>query len=480
MHPGAALALLVTLAAPAAAQEALNSSSVGYRRAAAMAGPNIFVTGGVGFIGSHTVLVLLEHGYKVCIMDNLDNSFQKAYDRMVELAGDKAPNMKFIKGDLRNLEDLEKAFSAEKFDCVIHFAGRKYVNESVEDPLRYYDHNVKGTINLCLTMNKYGCKNMVFSSSCTVYGNPQYVPIDEQHSLKAVSPYGATKLMIEDILRDISASDPEWRVALLRYFNPVGAHPSGKIGEHQVMLNNLMPWVQAVALGHRPVLNVYGTDYDTRDGTCVRDYIHVMDLGGCIDHALPTGLLDGCVRAPACLPVYWWIWVVGSLLACWMAACTLACWHVLACSPGHLPVTACTPAAPHSAAALHSAAPHHSLTAGEGHVAAVKKVLETPELRCVPYNLGTGTGTTVLEMVHAFEEASGLKVNTNLTGRRPGDAKAVWAATEFAEKELGWRAKLTVKEMCRDQWAWASQNPAGYLTGASEEELKIAKEKGLL
>ncbi|KAL4424969.1 hypothetical protein ABPG77_002854 [Micractinium sp. CCAP 211/92] len=362
-----------------------------------MAGPaaNIFVTGGVGFIGSHTVLVLLEHGFKVVLMDNLDNSFQKAYDRMVELAGDKASNMKFIKGDLRNLEDLEKAFSTEKFDCVIHFAGRKYVNESVENPLRYYDHNVLGTVNLCKTMNNYGCKNMVFSSSCTVYGNPQYVPIDEAHPLKAVSPYGNTKLIIEDILRDVSASDPAWRVVLLRYFNPVGAHPSGKIGEHQVMLNNLMPWVQAVALGHRPVLNVYGTDYDTRDGTCVRDYIHVMDLG-------------------------------------------------------------------------------------EGHVAAVKKVLEDKSLRCVPYNLGTGTGTTVLEMVHAFEKASGLKVNLNLTGRRPGDAKAVWAATETAEKELGWKAKLNVEDMCRDQWAWASQNPAGYLTGASEEELKIAKEKGLL
>ncbi|PSC71614.1 UDP-glucose 4-epimerase [Micractinium conductrix] len=359
-----------------------------------MAG-SIFVTGGVGFIGSHTVLVLLEHGFKVVLMDNLDNSFQKAYDRMVELAGDKAGQMKFVEGDLRNPEDLEKCFAAEKFNCVIHFAGRKYVNESVENPLRYYDHNVLGTVNLCKAMQKHGCKNMVFSSSCTVYGNPQYVPIDEAHPLKAVSPYGNTKLIIEDIFRDLSASDPEWRIILLRYFNPVGAHPSGKIGEHQVMLNNLMPWVQAVALGHRPVLAVYGTDYDTRDGTCVRDYIHVMDLG-------------------------------------------------------------------------------------EGHVAAVKKVLTDTTLRCVPYNLGTGTGTTVLEMVHAFEEASGLKVNLNLTDRRPGDAQAVWAATETAEKELGWKAKLTVKEMCRDQWAWASGNPAGYLTGASEEELKEATAKGLL
>lgn len=218
---------------------------------------------------------------------------------------------------------------------------------------------------------------MVFSSSCTVYGNPQYVPIDEQHPLKAVSPYGRTKLIIEDIFRDLAAADKEWNIILLRYFNPVGAHPSGKIGEHQVMLNNLMPWVQAVALGHRPVLNVYGTDYPTRDGTCVRDYIHVMDLA-------------------------------------------------------------------------------------EGHVAALKKIEANSNLGCVPYNLGTGTGTTVLEMVHAFEAASGLKVPLNLTDRRPGDAEAVWAATDTAEKELGWKAIRTVKEMCEDQWKWASQNPDGY------------------
>ena len=218
---------------------------------------------------------------------------------------------------------------------------------------------------------------MVFSSSCTVYGNPQYVPIDEAHPLKAVSPYGRTKLIIEDIFRDLAVADKEWRIILLRYFNPVGAHPSGRIGEHQVMLNNLMPWVQAVALGHRDVLHVYGTDYPTRDGTCVRDYIHVMDLA-------------------------------------------------------------------------------------EGHVAALRKLESTPEIGCTPYNLGTGTGTTVLEMVHAFEEASGLKVKLNLTERRAGDAEAVWAATDTAEKELGWKAKLTVKEMAADQWKWASTNPDGY------------------
>lgn len=338
---------------------------------------NIFVTGGAGFIGSHTALCLLENGYKLTIVDNLDNSFQLAVDRVIELAGDKGSNLTFVKADLRSFDEMDKLFSAQKYDAVIHFAGRKYVNESVDNPLRYYDHNVAGTVELCKAMAKNGCKTLVFSSSCTVYGNPTYVPLDEKHPLKAVSPYGRTKLIIEDIFRDLSASDPEWNIILLRYFNPVGAHPSGKIGEHQVMLNNLMPWVQAVALGHRPVLQVYGTDYPTRDGTCVRDYIHVVDLA-------------------------------------------------------------------------------------EGHVAALKKLEKEPKLGCVAYNLGTGQGTTVLEMVHAFEKASGLKVPLNLTDRRPGDAEAVWAATETAERELGWKAKLGVEAMCADQWAWASQNPNGY------------------
>jgi UDP-glucose 4-epimerase len=317
-------------------------------------------------------------------MDNLDNSFEEAVKRVAELAGDKAANMRFVDVDLRDFAGLDAVFASEKFDAVVHFAGRKYVNESVEDPLRYYDHNVLGTITLCKVMIKHGVKSMVFSSSCTVYGNPQYNPLDEAHPLKAVSPYGRTKLIIEDIFRDLAASDPEWRIILLRYFNPVSAHPSGRIGEHQVMLNNLMPWVQAVALGHRPVLAVYGTDYPTKDGTCVRDYIHVMDLA-------------------------------------------------------------------------------------EGHVAAIDKLAKTPDIGCVPYNLGTGTGTTVLEMVNAFEAASGLKVPLKLTARRPGDAEAVWAATETAEKELGWKTKLTVKEMCEDQWKWASTNPDGYEVKAAAQ-----------
>ena len=368
---------------------------------------NIFVTGGAGFIGSHTALCLLENGtssssrlprlprlprtgphpatsphptrypgYKLTVVDNLDNSFELAVERVVELAGDNGKNLTFVKADLRSFDEMDRLFAGQKFDAVIHFAGRKYVNESVDNPLRYYDHNVAGTVELCKAMAKNGCKTLVFSSSCTVYGNPTYVPLDEKHPLKAVSPYGRTKLIIEDIFRDLAASDPEWNIILLRYFNPVGAHPSGKIGEHQVMLNNLMPWVQAVALGHRPVLQVYGTDYPTRDGTCVRDYIHVVDLA-------------------------------------------------------------------------------------EGHMAALKKLEKESKLGCVAYNLGTGHGTTVLEMVHAFEKASGLKVPLNLTERRPGDAEAVWAATETAERELGWKAKLDVEAMCADQWAWASANPDG-------------------
>lgn len=325
------------------------------------------------------MLELVKQDYFVTIFDNLDNSFKLAVDRVVELAGDKGSLIEFVEGDLRNEALLTDLLRRRKYDGVIHFAGRKYVNESVADPLKYYDHNVGGSIALFKAMRATGTTSIVFSSSCTVYGNPQYVPLDEKHPLKAVSPYGNTKLIIEDMLRDIAKADPTWRVALLRYFNPVGAHPSGRIGEHQVMLNNLMPWVQAVALKHRPKLTVYGTDYATRDGTCVRDYIHVMDLA-------------------------------------------------------------------------------------EGHVAAIKKLERTPNHGAVAYNLGSGTGTTVLEMVHAFEAASGLPVPLELAGRRPGDAEAVWADPAFAEKELGWKTKLTVKEMCEDQWRWASQNPDGYGT----------------
>ncbi|CAK0787697.1 UDP-glucose 4-epimerase Uge1 [Coccomyxa viridis] len=344
----------------------------------AVKGRSVFVTGGIGFIGSHTVLCLLEHGYYVVIIDNLDNAVQEAYRRMQELAGDRADRMKFIKADLRCKPDIEEIFKEHSFDAVIHFAGRKAVGESVQQPWLYYDHNVLSAINLIEVMREHNVKNMVFSSSCTVYGNPSKVPIDETHPLSAVSPYGRTKLIIEDIFRDYAEADKGWRTILLRYFNPVGAHPSGKIGEHPVGIpNNLMPYIQQVALGQRPELSVFGSDYPTRDGTCVRDYIHVMDLA-------------------------------------------------------------------------------------EGHVAALDKLFRTPSLGCVPINLGTGTGSTVLEMIKAFEEASGKTVKYKLVPRRQGDSVAVWAATETAEQQLGWKTKLGVDDMCRDQWKWASQYPKGY------------------
>ncbi|KAJ9514039.1 hypothetical protein QJQ45_021132 [Haematococcus lacustris] len=347
---------------------------------------------------SHTVLVLLEHGAKVTLIDNLSNSFMRVFEHMTKLAGDKASSMKFVKVgctqppghrhvtckamgsglascaelasmqcDLNDYDLLTKLFSEEKFDCVIHFAGFKAVGESVEKPLEYYYNNFQGTITLLRVMREQKCKNvggqMVFSSSCTVYGMPDKVPITEDTKLNAISPYGRTKLFQEEMFRDLSASDPEWRILLLRYFNPIGAHPSGQLGEHPVGIpNNLMPYIQQVALGQREVLRVWGNDYPTPDGTAIRDYIHVMDLA-------------------------------------------------------------------------------------EGHVAAVVKTLKTPDMRCKPINLGTGTGSSVLEMVAAFEKASGKKVPYQIMDRRPGDSVAVWAATETAETELGWKAKYNINDI---------------------------------
>ena len=377
------------------------------------------------------MLALLDAGYSVTVFDNLDNSFLECFERMKELAGpEKAAKMTFVKGDLRDAAAVDAALGAEKFDAVIHFAGRKAVGESVAEPMLYYTHNVAGTVNLIEAMRKHGVRNvsrewekrgergeffsqfflvsllclffahlvqqlssslfpkptpppppkqkMVFSSSCTVYGEPERTPLDEAHPRRAMSPYGRTKLMIEDIFTDVAKAEDGWRVILLRYFNPVGAHPSGRIGEHPVGIpNNLMPYVQQVALGIRPHLGVFGTDYPTPDGTCVRDYIHVSDLA-------------------------------------------------------------------------------------DGHVAALKKLEKLPDRSCVAYNLGTGKGTSVLEMVAAFEKASGKKVPVELVGRRAGDTVAVWAATETAERELGWVAKRGIEEMCVDQWRWASMNPKGY------------------
>jgi len=342
--------------------------------------PHIFVTGGLGFIGSHTVLVLLEHGHTVVMIDNLSNSFLRVYEHMKKLAGDKADKMKFIEADLRDKAKLEEIFAAEKFDAVIHFAGFKAVGESVEKPLEYYDNNFVASVVLLEVMRKSNCFNLVFSSSCTVYGMPETVPITEDCPLKAISPYGRTKLFQEDMFRDVAVSDPRWRIMLLRYFNPVGAHESGELGEHPVGIpNNLMPYVQQVALGQREFLRVFGGDYPTPDGTPIRDYIHVVDLA-------------------------------------------------------------------------------------EGHEQAVKKLMDTEGYGCQPINLGTGKGTSVLEMIKTFEESSGAKVPYKVVDRRAGDTIAVWAATGLAEKELGWKTRYGLADMCKHQWAWASKYPQGYET----------------
>ncbi|XP_021894834.1 UDP-glucose 4-epimerase GEPI48 [Carica papaya] len=338
---------------------------------------NILVTGGAGYIGSHTVLQLLLGGYRTVVVDNLDNSSDISIKRVKELAGEFGNNLSFYQVDLRDKPALEKIFSETKFDAVIHFAGLKAVGESVEKPLLYYDNNLIGTIALLEVMSAHGCKNLVFSSSATVYGWPKVVPCTEEFPLCAANPYGRTKLFIEEICCDIHRSDSEWKIILLRYFNPVGAHPSGHIGEDpRGIPNNLMPFVQQVAVARRPALTVFGNDYNTVDGTGVRDYIHVVDLA-------------------------------------------------------------------------------------DGHIAALRK-LSDRSIGCEVYNLGTGKGTSVLEMVSAFEKASGKKIPLVMAGRRPGDAEIVYASTEKAERELNWKSKYGIEEMCRDQWNWASKNPYGY------------------
>ncbi|CAE6132136.1 unnamed protein product [Arabidopsis arenosa] len=342
-----------------------------------MMSKNVLVTGGAGYIGSHTVLQLLLGGYSVVVVDNLDNSSAVSLERVKKLAAEHGERLSFHQVDLRDKPALEKIFLETKFDAVIHFAGLKAVGESVEKPLLYYNNNLVGTITLLEVMAQHGCKNLVFSSSATVYGSPKEVPCTEEFPISALNPYGRTKLFIEEICRDVYGSDPEWKIILLRYFNPVGAHPSGEIGEDpRGVPNNLMPFVQQVAVGRRPHLTVYGNDYNTKDGTGVRDYIHVIDLA-------------------------------------------------------------------------------------DGHIAALRK-LEDCKIGCEVYNLGTGNGTSVLEMVDAFEKASGKKIPLVIAGRRPGDAEVVYASTERAESELNWKAKYGIEEMCRDLWNWASNNPYGY------------------
>lgn len=333
----------------------------------------ILVTGGAGYIGSHTCVQLLAAGYDVVVLDNFSNSCAEAVRRVEALAG---RSVTLVEGDIRDRAALDALFAAHRIDAVIHFAGLKAVGESVEQPLRYYQNNVTGTVVLCEAMQQAGVKNMVFSSSATVYGDPASVPIQEDFPTSATNPYGRSKLMIEEILRDLHVADAGWNIALLRYFNPVGAHPSGRIGEDpQGIPNNLMPYIAQVAVGRREYLNVWGNNYPTHDGTGVRDYIHVMDLA------------DGHVRA-----LEW-------------------------------------------------------LTRGQGIRA---------------FNLGTGIGYSVLDMLHAFEKACGRPLPYRIAPRRAGDVATCYADAGLAGRELGWKATLGVEAMCADGWRWQENNPQGY------------------
>ena len=326
----------------------------------------ILVLGGAGYIGSHTVYELIDNGYDVVVADNLETGFRKAVH----------PKARFYQGDIRSKEFCDHVFSSEKIDAVIHFAGLKAVGESVHKPLEYYHNNITGTLMLCQSMREHGCKRIVFSSSATVYGMNNPVPFKEGMPTSATNPYGYTKVMIEQILSDLHTADPEWSVVLLRYFNPIGAHESGLIGEDPNGIpNNLLPYVSQVAIGKLPQLQVYGDDYDTPDGTGVRDYIHVCDLAS-------------------------------------------------------------------------------------GHVAALNWMNGKTGVEI--FNLGTGTGTSVLEVVAAFSKACGKELPYVIRERRAGDIAANWCDASKAERMMGWKAQYDIADMCRDSWNWQSHNPNGF------------------
>jgi len=333
----------------------------------------VLVTGGAGYIGSHTCVELLEDGYDVIVVDSLINSRKESIRRITEISGKK---LRFYKVDLLDKAGLAKVFQETSVDAVIHFAGLKAVGESVAMPLQYYTNNISGSLLLFEVMAEYGVKNLVFSSSATVYGDPASLPITEDFPLKASNPYGWAKVMLEQILRDLYHADPALNIALLRYFNPVGAHPSGRIGEDPKGIpNNLVPYIAQVAVGKLQELQIFGNDYPTPDGTGVRDYIHVMDLAG-------------------------------------------------------------------------------------GHIKALEKLTTNPGL--VTYNLGTGKGYSVLEMVHAFAKAAGKDIPYRFVGRRPGDIASCYADPARAEKELSWKATRDIDAMCVDTWHWQTKNPNGY------------------
>ncbi len=334
----------------------------------------ILVTGGAGYIGSHTVVELQNAGYDVVVVDNLVNASEKVLDRVEAITG---KSVKFYKVDIQDREGLNCIFEKESIDSCIHFAGLKAVGESVEKPLEYYTNNIAGTLMLLDVMRKHNVKNIVFSSSATVYGNPAFIPITEECPKgQCTNPYGWTKSMLEQILTDLQYADKEWNVILLRYFNPIGAHKSGTMGENPNGIpNNLMPYITQVAVGKLKELGVFGNDYDTPDGTGVRDYIHVVDLA-------------------------------------------------------------------------------------IGHVKAIEKLSENPGLKI--YNLGTGKGYSVLDIVKNFEEASGVKIPYVIKPRRAGDIATCYADASLAKKELNWVAERDLKEMCEDSWRWQKNNPEGY------------------
>lgn len=332
----------------------------------------ILVTGGAGYVGSHACVELLNAGEQVIVFDNFCNSNRASLDRVQTIC---SKSLFVVEGDIRDQSALEKVLSEYRCNAVMHFAGLKSVQESVADPLKYYDYNVIGSHRLLRAMQTTGVKKFIFSSSATVYGIPQFLPYTENHPLSAVNPYGRTKLVIEDMLRDQFTSDPSWSIGILRYFNPVGAHESGLIGEDPIGVpNNLVPFVAQVAIGRRERLNIWGNDYDTPDGTGIRDYIHVMDLAA-------------------------------------------------------------------------------------GHVSALR-LLDGP--KCFAVNLGTGAGSSVLEVVRAFEKTSGTRIPCEVKPRRPGDIDSYYAATAYASELMGWKATRTLEVMCADHWRWQSSNPDGY------------------
>ncbi len=334
---------------------------------------SILVTGGAGYIGSHTVVELLDAGFDIVVVDNFSNSKPEVLKRIKEITG---RNFKFYEVNLLDKKALEEVFEDNNIEAVIHFAGLKAVGESVEVPLKYYHNNVTGTLVLCELMQKYNVKKIVFSSSATVYGMHNKVPFTEDMSLGTTNPYGSTKMMIEMILQDVFAADNTWSTALLRYFNPIGAHESGKIGEDPNGIpNNLMPYITQVAVGKREKLSVFGNDYDTHDGTGVRDYIHVVDLA-------------------------------------------------------------------------------------KGHLKALEKIMKTSGVNI--YNLGTGVGYSVLDVVESFKKASEIEIPYVLTDRRLGDIAECYADASKASNELGWKAEKNLEDMCRDSWRWQKDNPNGY------------------